>query len=120
MVKSSNSERARRINAAYTLIKACDTTAQAVRAMEVQYGISRRQAYRYVQEAQKIGTHIPIPESKVAFTIKLAPNLIQTLRQYSEQSGLSLGEIVTRALETFLCKGRQRGKRQGKIKTDPA
>jgi hypothetical protein len=120
MVKSSNSERARRINAAHTLIKECDTIVQAVSAMEAQYGISKRQAYRYVQEAQKIGTHIPIPESKVAFTIKLAPNLIQTLRRYSEQSGLSLGEIVTRALETFLHKGRQRGKRRGEIKTDPA
>jgi predicted DNA-binding transcriptional regulator YafY len=120
MVKSSNSERARRINAAHTLLKEVDTIAQAVRAMEAQYGISKRQAYRYVQEAQKIATPIPIPESKVAFTIKLAPNLIQTLRQYSEQSGLTLGEIVTQALETFLHKGRQRGKRQGKIKTDPA
>jgi hypothetical protein len=120
MVKSSNIERARRINAAHKLLKECDAVAQAVSAMESLYGISRRQAYRYVQEAQKIGTHIPIPEPKVAFTVKLAPNLIQMLRQYSERSGLSLGEIVARALETFLHKGRQSGKKQGGIKTDPA
>jgi hypothetical protein len=120
MVKSTNTERARRINAALSLIKKCDTVAQAVHAIELQYGISKRQAYRYVQEAQKIGRRIPIPESKVAFTIKLPLSLIQSLRQYSEQSDLSLGEIVSQALETFLHKGRQRGKRQKNIKTDPA
>lgn len=120
MVKSTKIERARRINAALSFIKECDTVAQAVRSIELQYGISKRQAYRYVQEAQKVGTHIPIPESKVAFTIKLPPSLIQSLRDYSEKSELPLGEIVAQALETFLHKGRQRGKRQESIKTDPA
>jgi predicted DNA-binding transcriptional regulator YafY len=120
MVKSSNKERAQRINAAHTLIKKHDTIAQAVNAMVAQYGISKRQAYRYIHEAQKIGTHIPIPESKIAFTVKLTPNLIQELRQYSIQSGISLSQIVTLALETFLRRGRGRGRKQENIKTDQA
>jgi predicted DNA-binding transcriptional regulator YafY len=120
MVKSSNKERARRINAAHSLIKTNDTITQAVNVMVAQYGISKRQAYRYIQQAQRIGTHIPIPESKIAFTVKLAPNLIQKLRQYSKKSGHSLSEVVTLALETFLRKGRGRGRKQEHIKTDQA
>jgi predicted DNA-binding transcriptional regulator YafY len=120
MVKSSNKERARRINAAHSLIKRNDTIAQAVNAMVAQYSISRRQAYRYIHEAQKIGTQIPIPEPKIAFTVKLTPNLIQKLRQYSIQSGISLSQIVTLALETFLRRGRRRGRKQENIKTDQA
>ena len=120
MVKSSNKERAQRINAAHTLIKRHDTLAQAVNAMVAQYSISKRQAYRYIHEAQRIGSHIPIPESKIAFTVKLTPNLIQKLRQYSIQSGISLSQIVTLALETFLRRGRGRGRKQENIKTDQA
>ena len=120
MIKSSNKERAQRINAAHTLIKEHNTITQAVHAMVVQYGISKRQAYRYIAEAQKIGTYIPIPESKIAFTVKLTPNLIQKLRQYSIQSGISLSQIVTLALEIFLRRGRGRGRKQEDIKTDQA
>lgn len=120
MVKSSNKERARRINAAHSLIKKHDTIGQAVTAMVVQYGISKRQAYRYIHEAQKIGSHIPIPEPKIAFTVKLTPKLIQKLRQYSIQTGHSLSEVVTQALETFLRKGRGRGKKQENIKPHQA
>lgn len=120
MAKSSNKERAQRINAAHSLIKRNDTIAQAVNAMVSQYGISRRQAYRYIHEAQKIGTHIPIPEPKIAFTVKLNPNLIEKLRQYSIHYGISLSQIVTLALETFLRRGRQRGRKQENIKKDQA
>jgi hypothetical protein len=120
MVKSSNKERAQRINAAHSLIKKSDTIAQAVNAMVIQYDISKRQAYRYIHEAQKIGAQIPIPEPKIAFTVKLAPNLIQKLRQYSIQSGNSLSQIVTLAIETFLRKGPRRGRKQENTKTDQA
>lgn len=120
MVKSSNKERARRINTAHSLLQKTGASAQAVNAMIAQYGISKRQAYRYIQEAQRIGAHIPIPEVKIAFTVKLTPNLIQTLRQHSIDSGKSLSDIVTMALETFLQKGQKRGRKQKNIKTDQA
>jgi hypothetical protein len=109
MVKSSNKERALRINAALSLIKKHSTVARAVAVMSAQYNISRRQAYRYIQEAQRIGTSIPIPESKIAFTVKLSPKLIQALRDHAKYTGRNLSEIVTQALEKLLCKGRRRG-----------
>jgi len=120
MTKSSNTERARRINAAHTLIREHDTITQAVGAMKDHYGLSKRQAYRYIHTAQKIGAHIPVPEPKIAFTVKLAPKLIHMLRKYSKQSGLSLSEIVTQALDTFLRKGRRSGKKQENLQADSA
>jgi predicted DNA-binding transcriptional regulator YafY len=109
MVKSSNTERAMRINAAVSLIKRHSTVASAVAVMADQYNISKRQAYRYIQEAQSVGTNVPIPEPKIAFTVKLSPSLIQSLRDHAKVSGMNLSEIVTQALEKLLNKGRRRG-----------
>ena len=109
MAKSSNKERALRINAALSLIKEHSTVVRAVAVMSEQYNISRRQAYRYIQEAQRIGTSVPISESKIAFTVKLSPKLIQRLRDHAKETGRNLSEIVTQALEKFLYKGRRRG-----------
>ena len=57
---------------------------------------------------------------KIAFTVKLTPSLIQKLRQYSIKSGYSLSEVVSLALETFLRKGRGRGRKKENLKTDQA
>jgi predicted DNA-binding transcriptional regulator YafY len=109
MVRSSTLERARRVNAALALLKQYDSVAKAAAALASQYGISKRQAYRYVQEARVTGKEVPIPEKKIAFTVKLPQGLIQALRQFAKSTGQSLSEIVTEALEAFLYKGRGRG-----------
>ena len=74
-----------------------------------QYGISKRQAYRYIQEAKMIRKDVPIPDTKIAFTVKLSQNLIQALRQQAKDTGKTLSEIVTRSLEAFLQNGQRRG-----------
>ena len=74
-----------------------------------QYGISKRQAYRYIQEAKMIRKDVPIPDTKIAFTVKLSQNLIQTLRKHAKDTGKTLSEIVTRSLEAFLQNGQRRG-----------
>jgi len=74
-----------------------------------QYGISKRQAYRYIQEAKMIRKDVPIPDTKIAFTVKLSQNLIQALRQHAKDTGKTLSEIVTRSLEAFLQNGQRRG-----------
>jgi predicted DNA-binding transcriptional regulator YafY len=109
MARSSNSVRAERINAAVALIEQLESPAAAARALAAQYGISKRQAYRYVHEANVVGREVPIPDKKVAFTVKLSQNLIEALRQCARSTGQSLSEIVTEALEAFLYKGRRRG-----------
>jgi predicted DNA-binding transcriptional regulator YafY len=109
MARSSNSVRAERINAAVALIEQLKSPAAAARALAAQYDISKRQAYRYVHEAKVVGRQVPIPDKKIAFTVKLSQNLIQALRQCARSTGQSLSEIVTEALEAFLYKGRRRG-----------
>ena len=105
-MKSTHAERAQRINTALSLIRKHATVSKAADAMTEQYGISKRQAYRYIHDASKIGTEIPIPDQKIAFTVKLSQSLSQRLREYAKQSGRSLSEVVTQALEVFLQNGR--------------
>jgi len=52
---------------------------------------------------------VPIPDTKIAFTVKLSQNLIQALRQHAKDTGKTLSEIVTRSLEAFLQNGQRRG-----------
>jgi len=105
-MKSTQAEHAQRLNTALSLIKKYNTVSKAADAMTEKYGISKRQAYRYIHEAGKIGAQVPIPEQKIAFTVKLSQNLIQSLREYAKKSGKSLSQIVTQSLEGFLQNGR--------------
>jgi len=109
MTRTSNTERAQRINAALALIKRQKSASDAATMLAKQYSISKRQAYRYVREAELSGTQVPIPDKKIAFTVKLSRGLIRTLRRYSNSTGKTLSEIVTQALEVFLQNGRRRG-----------
>jgi transposase len=104
MSKASKSEQAERINAALALIEQGSSPAETAQWLAARFGISRRQAYRYVQQARVSGQQVVIPERKMAFTVKLSDTLIQRLREYARSRGRSLSEIVTRALETFLSK----------------
>ena len=74
-MKSTQAERAQKINAALSLTKKHNTVSQAADAMTAKYGISKRQAYRYINDANKIGAKIPIPDQKIAFTVKLSQSL---------------------------------------------
>jgi hypothetical protein len=109
MARSSNTERAKRLNAAQALIKHKESPSNAAKTLGKQYGLSKRQAYRYVREAELIGKQVPVPDAKIAFTVKLSKNLIKTLRKYAKSTGQSLSEIVTQALEAFFQSGRRRG-----------
>ncbi len=109
-MKSTKAERAQRINTALLLIHKHDTISNAAKSMAAQYGISKRQAYRYIREATAVGEKVPIPDSKIAFTVKLSQNLVQRLRDYTKNSGESLSEIVTQSLEVFLQNGREQQK----------
>ncbi|MCI0529384.1 MAG: hypothetical protein L0Y56_18245, partial [Nitrospira sp.] len=71
MAKSSKSQWAERINAALELMREYGSLVEATQALAARYGISKRQAYRYLRQAKALGKPMPIPEPKMAFTIKL-------------------------------------------------
>jgi hypothetical protein len=92
------------------LIKSEESLSSAATTLARRYRISKRQAYRYVREAERIGKKVPVPDVKLAFTVKLSKNLIKALRKYTKTTGQSLSEIVAQALEAFLQNnGRRRG-----------
>lgn len=88
------------------MIKQYDSLENAATVLANQYGVSKRQAYRYLKEAETVGREVAVPDEKIAFTVKLSQNLVQTVRQHGQAKGLTLSEIVTEALEVLLCKGR--------------
>jgi len=73
------------------------------------WSISKRQAYRYLEQAQQLKHPIPIEEAKVSFTVKLSRRLVERLRRYGASTGLTLSEIVSRALLAVLHRGGGRG-----------
>jgi len=84
------------------------SSAEVVDALRTQYGVSRIQAYRYMQRAKKNQKPIPVPEQSVVFTVKLEPSLIGRIKSAASSMGLSISNVVKMALEEFLSK-RDRG-----------
>jgi len=66
------------------------------------YGISRRQAYRYLQEAQTARGPVPVPEAKRVFTVKLSVGLIRQVRQQARREGGTISQWVEAALRRSL------------------
>lgn len=108
MGRASDPEKAKRLNRARDLLRRFDVR-DAVERLARDCAISSRQAYRYLKQAQRLRAPVPVAEAKLAFTVKLPHSLIHRVRLYARAKGLSLSEVVTRALLTLLQRGRGRG-----------
>ncbi len=102
MAKSSESEQTRRVNATVSLLKQKASPPEAVNWLLAHYGISRRQAYRYLQQAKSAGAPLPIPELKRVFTVKLSISLIRQVRQQARRKGGTISQWVEAALRRSL------------------
>ncbi len=107
MTKSSAAEQARRVNVTLSLLQQRTSTTEVLRGLIARYGLSRRQAYRYVEQAQRTAWPLPVPEPKAVFTVKLPRSLIRKVRQQSRQQQGGIGCWVERALQREL--GRAQG-----------
>lgn len=101
MTKSSESEQARRVNATVSLLKRRTSTSEILRWLIAHYGLSRRQAYRYLRQAQIAGGPLPVPEAKQVFTVKLPVSLVRQVRQQARQEG-GISQWVEAALRCSL------------------
>ncbi len=104
MERAPNSELAKRINQAYTLLQREKPQPQIVQRLMHRYGVSQIQAYRYIQLAKEINEKMAIPENSVVFTVKLPPTLIRRIKKLSGSKKLSISKVVHTALEEFLAK----------------
>ncbi len=109
MTHSTKAEKARQLNAARGLLQRQVVLPEAVRRLSREFDLSERQAYRYLEEASQLDRPIEVPEATVPVTLKLPPRTLGLLRKYASSSGLTIGAIVTRALNAFLRSLRRHG-----------
>src|SRR6516162_1390542 len=109
MERASDAEKAERLNHARGLLQRFEHLPDVVDRMVLDCSVSPRQAYRYLQQAKRLKQDVPVTDSKIAFTVKLSEKLVERLRAYAATKGLSLSEIVSRALEALLTRGKKRG-----------
>jgi hypothetical protein len=102
MSRATKAHKARLVNAAYRLLAQRTDVADAARQLEDEFALSRRQAYRYLEQAAALSAPVPAVEPMVAITFKLPVSIVRALRAYARRSGLTLGQIVTQALTAFL------------------
>jgi hypothetical protein len=102
MMRSTKAEKAQQLNAARGLLQHQVALPEAVRRLSRKFDLSERQAYRYLEEASQLDRPAEVPEATVPITLKLPPRTVQLLRKYARSSGLTIGAIVTGALNTFL------------------
>ncbi len=108
MPRSTDTQKARRLNAAYGLLGRGLSVAEATMTLSSAFAISRRQAYRYVQRARTLDAPLPVAEPAVAVTVKLPGDVARQLRALAASTGLTQGEIIGRALAAFIAEARDR------------
>jgi enoyl-CoA hydratase/carnithine racemase len=102
MVRSTKADKALHLNAAYRLLERKAELSEAARSLARECDLSLRQAYRYLEEAARLERPVEVSEPTVPITLKLPPATVRALRSHAKRSGLTIGVIVTRALEVFL------------------
>ena len=101
-------EYAERVNRAAVLVRRL-SPADAVRALQAEFGLSERQARRYVNAGLERPDGVPVPERTAVFTVRLAPSLIGALRERAGSSGQSLSAVTAEAVRVYLAGVGERG-----------
>ena len=109
MARSTDAQKAERLNAAHRLLKRGTDLPEAARVLAREFTLSRRQAYRYLQEAQAIKRPVPVKSPNVAITVKVPEDIATKLREYAHSTGSTIGDVVSRAVTSLLARERRRG-----------
>ena len=109
MPRSTKADKARQLNVAHRLLQRNVTLPDAAQRLTRRFGLSLRQAYRYLEEAAELDEPVEVVEATVPVTLKLPPTTVRALRAYARSSGLTIGVIVTRALVALLVALRRHG-----------
>jgi hypothetical protein len=107
--RSTAAEKARRLNHAREVWHEVGDASPAVGRLMQDYGIGRRQAYRDLRRARRLKGPVPIPDSTIAFTVKLSRDLVRRLRAHAEASDRTISDVVSRAIVAQLARSGERG-----------
>jgi hypothetical protein len=108
MPRSTNTQKTKRINAAYEMLAHKADVPEVAVSLSRRFKISLRQAYRYVETAQTLKEPLPIAESTIPVTFKLSVGSVNFLRAQSKSEGTTIGAIVKRLIAWFMNQERQR------------
>jgi hypothetical protein len=92
---------AQRINAAAGLLARGIEVPAAARQLARRHRLSERQARRYLERARADGP-VEVPRAKVAFTVKLAADVVGRVRTQARRSGRTVSALVTQAIVEYL------------------
>lgn len=109
MARSSKAERAQKLNTARGLLNRQVALPEAMRRLSDRFGLSERQAYRYLEEASRLDRPVEVAEPSVPITLKLPEHAVELLRKHAKGHGMTMGSIVTDALKAFLGARRTHG-----------
>jgi hypothetical protein len=109
MIRSTRAQKAERLSAARRLLADEISMAEAAMTLSRRFGLSRRQAYRYLELA-RAGAAAPLAAEKpITMTFKMPESLARNLRAYASQHGVTTSEAVRQAVATFLATKRRHG-----------
>jgi hypothetical protein len=108
MIRSTRVQKAERLRAARRLLAEEIGTAAAAMTLSRMFGLSRRQAYRYLELA-RAGTPAPVAENSVTITLKMPESLARSLRICATKRGVTTSEVVRQAIAAFLAAKRRHG-----------
>lgn len=108
MIRSTRVQKSERLRAARRLLADEIGIAEAAVALSRMFGLSRRQAYRYLELA-RAGTPPSPAENSVTITLKMPESLARGLRAHATARGVTTSEVVRQAVAAFLVAKRRHG-----------
>jgi predicted DNA-binding transcriptional regulator YafY len=108
MIRSTRVQKAERLRAARRLLADEIGMAEAAVALSRTFGLSRRQAYRYLELA-RAGAPPLAAENSVAITFKMPESLARGPRAHATARGVTTSEVVRQAVAAFLVAKRRHG-----------
>jgi predicted DNA-binding transcriptional regulator YafY len=109
MPRSNSVEKVQRLNVAFDLLSQGWASAQATAMLADEFGMSSRQATRYVVQAQSIKHPVPVASPSVAITIKVPEDIAVKLRAHAQATNTTIGDVVSRAVLGLLAVEHRRG-----------
>ena len=109
MIRSMRKQKADRLRAARRLLADGVGMAEAAMALSREFGLSRRQAYRYLELARADSSAPLAAENSVTITVKMPEGLASNLRARARRHDLTTSEVVRRAVSALLAAKRRHG-----------
>ena len=108
MIRSTRGQKAERLRTARRLLADEIGMAEAAMALSRAFGLSRRQAYRYLELA-RAGLPAAPAENSVTITLKMPESLARGVRDHASKRGVTTSEVIRQAVAAFLAAKRRHG-----------